>query len=191
MSASDNYPMGVSGADPYFNQPDFEEEEPLTDVERLAIAQAFYKAVAKLVETKNPDNLRGRIDAMYKKLYESTGAKSFDMKLFGGKVGTYSIAVTKPTESKSRTELKVDDEEAYARWAVANGCYQIDDDAALAHFELTGEMPEGCTLQTVHVPGNVGGKIKSTSLRIDEQAVFDAITPQLEEITYALLEGGM
>ena len=30
---------------------------------------AIYKAVAKLVETKNPDNLRGRIDAMYKKLY--------------------------------------------------------------------------------------------------------------------------
>lgn len=203
MRDNDNYPMGTWGGDPSapWNQnPDegyeesLEGDEPpvdeLTNIQKLAIAQAFYKSVAELVKTGDPYNLRGAVDGEYRKLYESTGAKSFDMKLGGKKVGTFSVVTTKGTRSVEHVELEVDDEDAFMAWALTNGYFKVDFDAADAHFRQTGEVPPGCHARKVHVPGTPGGAVRSTTLKVDRRAVLDAIGPRLEGVSHALLEGG-
>ena len=204
MRDNDNYPMGTWDGDPsapwnedpdagYYESLAVEEppdEDELDDVEKLAIAQAFYSSVGELVKTKDPDNLRGRVDARFRELYEQTGAKSFDVRLFGGKVGTFSVVTTKEARSVERVELEVDDEDAFMAWALTNGYFKVDFDAADAHFRQTGEVPPGCHARKVHVPGTPGGAVRSTTLKVDRRAVLDAIGPRLEGVSHALLEGG-
>lgn len=90
----------------------------MTDLEKLTIAQALYKAIAAAVSTKDPDSLRGRMDVAAIRGYEATGAKGFDLRLAGRKVGTYSVRVSKPVH---RTDLVVRDRAGFEGWCVANG----------------------------------------------------------------------
>ena len=198
----DNYPDTTWGGDPGapWNQPDPPEPEEyeleLNDVEKLAIAQAYYKSVAELVKTRDPYNLRGRVDAEMRRTYESlreslgTAPKSFDIELFGKKVGTYSITTTKPEPSKTTVELKVTNNDELLSWAVKNGYVVVDMDAVTDHFTAFGEVPPGCEPETIQIPEIEGGEIKSTALRINTEKVVNALGPQLETVTYKLLEGG-
>ena len=204
MGADDYYPAGTWGGDPRapWNQdPDegyeesLEGDEPpveeLTNIQKLAIAQAFYKSVAELVKTGDPYNLRGAVDGEYRKLYESTGAKSFDMKLGGKKVGTFSVVTTKPTESTKRVDVNVLDDELFKVWAIENDLISIDRKRVLSHVELTGEVPYGCELVEIVEPGDSGGEFKSTRIAVDPGAVAEAAGGLLEGISAALLlEGG-
>ena len=167
---------------------DFEFE--MTDTERLAIAQAFYSAVGEMVSTKKPGNLRDRVNEGYKSLYEQTGAKSFDVKLQGAKVGTFSLTVNKPTESETSTSLEVVDKVALRDWAAVNGFVTVDMEAVERHFAESGELPDGCAAIEVVRPGDPGGRVTRTALKVDAKAVMSALGPQLETVSYALLEGG-
>jgi len=163
----------------------------LTPVEKLAVAQAFYKRAAEAVSTKDPDSLRGQADEFYRGMYEQTGAKSFDVKLLGRKVGTYSVVTTKARDGGERVELKVTDVDAYMSWALLHGYFSVDEDAVREHFESSGEVPDGCEAVTVSVTGAPGGEFKGTKLVIDPQAVADALGPALTDAgTVLLMEGG-
>lgn len=170
--------------------------EKLTDVERLAIAQAVYKVAGKLVSTKDPDSLRSHIDGGYKELYDSTGAKSFNVMVRGKKVGTYSIKTSKPAPPESRLLFKVDDYETLARWFDCIEPEMLSDYAAVNLgsfaefvFKTTGELPDGCKLEEVRTFGS-RGQYCGGSLRIDEHAVADALGDVLPPRFVAMLEGG-
>ena len=90
----------------------------LTDMERLAIAQALFKAIGSVVSTKDPDSLRGRVDAQAIANYKSTGAKSFDLMLNGAKVGSFTVRLSKAVH---RVDFVAADREACLRWCVENG----------------------------------------------------------------------
>lgn len=90
----------------------------ITDMERLAIAQALFKAISSVVSTKDPDSLRGRVDARAIENYKSTGAKSFDLTLNGTKVGSFSVRLSRAVH---RVDFVVGDREACLRWCVENG----------------------------------------------------------------------
>ena len=87
-------------------------------MERLAIAQAIYKAIAAAISTKDPESLRGQVDASMLDNYRLTGGKTYDMLLRGRKVGTYSIRFSK---AEHKTCVAIVDEDAFARWAFDNG----------------------------------------------------------------------
>lgn len=165
----------------------------LSNVEKLAVAQAFLKSVGEMVETGNPDNLRGKVDAEMKRLYETStlAGSSFDVKLLGKKVGTYSLTISKPKESKERKELAVDDETCFTDWALEHGFFTIDMRACEAYMRETGEVPDGCKVETVYEAGEVGGEVKRTTLRIDTEKVARALGPQLEPVAQLLLDGGL
>ena len=91
-------------------------QRDFNDVERLAVAQTFFKLAGELVDTKNPDSLRSAVDRGYKELYERTGSKSFDVMLDGQQVGTYSIRFSKPKPEETRQVFEVNDYEKLARW---------------------------------------------------------------------------
>lgn len=163
------------------------------EVEKLAVAQAFMKAVGSMVETKNPDNLRGAVDAMMIDRYESDpmAPKSFDVKVLGQKVGSYSLTVSKPTESRIKTELEVTDNDEFLAWAFAHRYVKVDQRAVDLHFEATGEVPDGCEPVEVVVPGEAGGEVTRTTLKVEPELVMKALGGQLEAATRELLaEGG-
>lgn len=90
----------------------------LSEKDQLIIAQAFWKVIAKAVDTKDPDSLRSRVDAAMRQLYESTGGKTYDMMLNGMKVGSYGLRFSKEVHER---RLRIDDDLAFCRWAWRNG----------------------------------------------------------------------
>lgn len=163
-----------------------------TDIERLAIAQAFQKAVGEMVSTKNPDNLRGRVDAQMKEVYESSplAPKSFDVNVMGQKVGSYSLTVSKPREQTTETGLEITDIDLFSKWAMAEGCVKIDMDKVERLFAKTGIVPDGCTPLTVVTPADEGGKVTRATLKVDPEKVSKALGPNIGEAVRGMLEGG-
>lgn len=199
ISANSNYPMGVSGSSRYFDQPDPPEEDAfeLSPVEKLAIAQAFQKAVGELTKTGVATNLRGEVDAEMERRFERARAiglapKSFDVELLGRKVGTYSITTSEGKPSRVESRLVTTDAGAYLEWAYERGFVRIDDAAVTANFIATGEIPDGCDVEEVFVPAVDGGAITRTTLRIDQAKVANVLDEeQLAEASYMLLGGEM
>ena len=167
----------------------------MKDIEQLAISQALYNLVADQVSTKDPDNLRGRVSQKYVELYEETGAKSFDVKLGGEKVGTFSLTVSKPTDSVTKTDFFVTDEAKFRAWEDFNAAAL---DYATAHlqqiadwaFGMTGEIPEGCEVQQFEIAGMPGGEVTRTTLKVDTEKVVELVGNGLPEAARGLLEGG-
>lgn len=151
-------------------------------IAKLAVAQAVYKLSAEQVSTKEPGNLRSRVDEYYRGLFEATGAKSFEIRIGGEKVGTYSVKVTKP---KKQTVCDCYNPSAYRAWCEEHGFVKtvIDEDAAHAHFLETGEVPDGCNVSQVETPG---GQYAGGSVRVDIPAVNRALGG---EVSIALLGG--
>lgn len=163
--------------------------------EKLFVAQAFLNAVGSMCDTKDPDSLRGRVSEEYVRMYEETGAKTFDAKLDGEKVGTFSVKVSKPTDSRERDEFVVADPDKFRRWkdfrAVAyNFAVEHMQDVADWAFGMTGELPDGCEMRKVIVAGKPGGEVVGTTLRIDEGKVAEVMGAHLPEAAMLLLEGG-
>ena len=168
----------------------------LSRQERLFVAQAFYRAAGELVSTKDPCNLRGEADAFYRDLYEQTGAKSFDAKVNGMKVGTYSVKVTKAKPASTERRFKVSDPAALLPWVsdvdpaiAAEYVLQRAGDFAEWYAYQTGELPDGCNFIEIGTPA-MPEQYAGGSLRIDPQQVAEALGAQLLEAMQLLLEGG-
>ena len=167
----------------------------MNDIERLTLAQALYSELGKIVSTKDPESLRSQIDEQYRELYESTGSKSYDVKLNDNIVGTYSIRFTKPKESESRDVFEVRDYEALAKWfegidASILAKFVAHDLAQFAewYFAETGEKPEGCELVTVVTPA-VEKRYIGGALKVDSQSVLEAMNDALPYYVAGLLDG--
>lgn len=166
----------------------------LDDDGRLALAQTLYKMTGELVDTKNPDSLRAREDAKYKELYEQTGARSFDVRIGDEIVGTYSIRFSKPKDSESHKVLEVEDYYDLAAFVTELDAdlfrkYAETELAAFADWYLfeTGEVPDGCKLVEVVTPA-VGKEYIGGALKVNTQAVIDAMRGQLSQGIAGLLE---
>ena len=170
-------------------------DKKLNDIERLALAQALYKSSAALVSTKDPTSLRARVDRGFKELYDVTGSRTFDVKLRGQNVGTYSIKFSKPKPQEDRLVFKVSDYEQLARWFGS----MPDDEmrefvaqhlAAFAEWVCndTGELADGCELSSIRTFGGSGQYIGGT-LKIDNAAVAEAMRGELPQSGIMLIEG--
>lgn len=163
----------------------------LSNMEKLAIAQAFQTQVGKMTKTGVDYNLRGEVDAEMREMYESTGSKTFDVKLLGRKVGTYYLTISKPTESKTERKLAISDGQALFEWAMRHDFIEIDMKKVERHFQETGELPDGCEAYELMTLGDMGGEITRTTLKVDGGKVISALGPQLEPIAYSILDGGI
>lgn len=172
------------------------EEHQYSDVEKLAIMQAIYSEAASYVSTKDPHSLRCEVDRAYKELYEATGAKSFEVKINGNKVGTYSVKMSKPKPSEAKVTFEVESYEDLARWfqddCMAFAARYVSmhlKEFAEWYFADTGELPDGCVLRktvtTATNPQYLGG-----TLKIDNESVVSAVGNVLEAGIGNLLLGG-
>lgn len=167
--------------------------EENNDVEKLVIAQALYKSIGAQVDTKSSTNLRARVDNYYKNLQMRTGARTFDLKMNDVLVGTYTRRKVKEKREKHEQHLNVDNEVQLKKWlaGVTNEElreYALDTlhDFARYKYEHDGEIPYGCTVETIIIPGEPE---KYTGvLKVDPQLVGQALSSQLPESIRGLLE---
>ena len=151
-------------------------------IERAAVAQALYKAVAPYVKTGDRDNLRGQMHAEYMAEFEAThmSKATYDVNVAGSKVGTYSLSKQFYPEHDL---LRIDDPMAVLEWMCDNGLAFIDESDLQGHFEATGEQPPGTSLMHVRETTHV-----KSQLRIDVEKVKDALGDALPVAVNGLLE---
>lgn len=167
-----------------------------TDMERLIVAQAVYKVVADEVSTKDPDGLRGRMDAEARAAYERDGIKSRDALLLGEKVGTWSVKVSKAVEETREDHVVVEDARAMDEWLLGNALTMaayIQRDGVLEDFAnwvlgSTGEVPGGCSVTEVVHHGRPAG-FAGTTLKVDPARVAEVMQGQLPAAVAGLLGG--
>lgn len=168
----------------------------MTDQERLVVAQAVYKAVAAQVGTKDPGNLRGQADSELLRLYREMGVKSIDLRLGGEKVGTYSVVMGKAQPERHESSVRVTDPDRVMAWAADNpeeleGFMATEWDAfARWCLEEHGEVPDGCEVVERVTPARPAEPTGRTTLRVDGQAVAEAMGDRLPTAVAGLLSGG-
>ena len=93
------------------------------DIQRFAVAQSLYKALAEQVKTGEPDNLRGRVDDMLRADNREKGTDRYRLMVNGSEVGTLTLR-----QGRETTRLVVEDELAFVDWLFTGGIgylYQI------------------------------------------------------------------
>lgn len=164
----------------------------LSNVEKLAVCQAFQKVVGEHTKTGRSDNLRGMVDAEMRERYEADpmAGRSYDVKVQGCKVGTYSLTVSKPKPSRTEKSLEVLDDAEFLGWALREGYMMVDMDAVVEHFNSSGEVPAGCGVVETVIPGEIGGEVTRTTLKVEPFAVEAALGGMVGEVARGLLEDG-
>ena len=157
------------------------------NVERLAIAQAVFKAVSAAVSTKDPLSLRGRLDEELRDMYADVGVKSIDVKVAGQKVGTYSVKVAK---AKDEMRVRVTDHRAFEEWLFeGDGTGYLHrlvgecEDRLVRMMSEAGEVAPGCDAERHSVPDMITG----TTLTVRPDKVAEALDGQLTEAIAMLL----
>lgn len=160
------------------------------DAEKLAVWQALYQIAGKAVSTKSCDNLRASCSDGLRELYESTGAKSVDVRVNGEKVGTMSLRIAKAEE---RMELICQDEGAFIEWLCGDGRDYLTEATrdgmgrkVLGYARRDGVVPDGCQAVRDSIPETILG----TTLRVDPEKVWRAGGAQIGEYVRGALEGG-
>lgn len=157
---------------------------------QLAAAQALYHELGRMVRTGDPDNLRGRADA----LLADGVTDRIKLSINGRSVGTLSARWSKP-----RRYLRVDDREAFAEWCTGDGIAYTRQWIAggmrgsLADYCMTaivtdGVIPDGCELvdEPEHLDGTVirGCKLEDVADALGHdliQAGIFALTGEVDE----------
>lgn len=166
----------------------------MNDMERLAVAQAVYKAVAEQVSTRNPGGVRGRMDQRVLDMYEATGAKSFDVRVNGEKVGTYSVSVPKSKDPRPRTEVVVNDASQVVAWARDNpddtDAFVESHAAEFAEWQLdrSGTVVDGTDVW--NVAPDRSETVPRTVLKVDAPKVAEALRGLPPDTIIRLLEDG-
>lgn len=170
--------------------------EELSVVERLAFEQAVFKVVAENVSAKNPDSLRSYADEEIVGNYRATGAKSYDVRVNGEKVGTYSVRVSKGRPEQVENRLAVRDPYAFDRYVRESATdeameyiHLMQDNFAAFLLNTYGVVPDGCEMVEERTPAQPS-QVTGTTLRIDERRVFKAFGNELPTAMAGLLGGG-
>ena len=169
----------------------------LNHIERLAIEQAVYNSIGADLKTGRTDNLRGEVNGFYLDLYQSTGATSFDVRLGGQKVGTYSFPRVKGEPERTVQEFQVTDMQALRCWDddafheyVAKFFDQHLAELAIQYAQETGDLPDGVELVEVTTPATPDGIKPNGTLRVRPEKVAAAMGNALPATIAGLLEGG-
>lgn len=161
-------------------------------LERLAVAQALYQELGKVVATRprSGESLRSQADDALREAWERDGVSQIRPRVNGTPVGTFSVQLTKPEE---RVVLEVDDGRAFREWLFGPDGrdyleWLVDGHVVelLDRIKAEGEVPDGCSTRGVVVPARYRG----TRLVVDAEKVRRALGPSLPEVATALLEGG-
>lgn len=169
----------------------------LTDIQRLAVAEAMGKAIKDMTNPRGgahgAPTLRTECDDALRYDFEASGTDRRRISINGQEVGTLSARISKP---ESGTRVAMTDTGLFVRWlresdggydalwrlATASKTHQAVLDAATAD----GELPDGCRVEDYENPSAWLG----TTLRVDVKKVGAALGAELPSAVVGLLGGG-
>lgn len=169
----------------------------LTDIQRLAVAEAMGKAIKDMTNPRGgahgAPTLRTECDDALRADFEASGTDRRRIVINGQEVGTLSARLSKP---ESGTRVVMDDESAFVRWLMAGDGGEdaiwrlIHDpktrDAIIDACTADGELPDGCRVESYERPAQWLG----TTLRVDQKKVGTALGAELPSAVIGLLGGG-
>lgn len=153
----------------------------LTDLQKVAFAQAIVDALEdRLCGTgrDHPDSLRAKVDEDLRELYDAQGVDRQRVMFGGEQVAVLSATISKPREV---LELSIEDTSALVDWLQGTQegrgvIYALLNDtraratlikALQKHFDLQGELPDGCKVQLRQYPA----EWKHTRMKPDGDAM--------------------
>ena len=169
----------------------------MKESEQLAFCQALYSRLGSIVSTKDPNSLRSSVDEEYKALYESTGAKTFEVRIDDVKVGTYSVKVSKPRDAEIKQQFVCYAKDMLKEWLEHEPQPELErafveeniEKYAEFYFNQTGELPFGCDIEQSVIlaqPERYAGGM----LKVDPPSVLKAMGNRLGASVAGLLGGG-
>jgi len=163
------------------------------EVEWFLFLKMVRDAIGKELDTGNASNIRGQVDAVYRKLWEQTGGEKYSMRMRGNKVATYSV---KTTHEKHKTVYDLKDGDSFGDWLFSDDGKQAAQMWADEHaeqfvkwyVERTGDIPDGVEPRDVIVSneGDYNGGMVS---QFKPQQVLKALGDDLPTAIAGLLGG--
>lgn len=169
-------------------------QEMLTQLGEL---QSLYKWLWRALNTRNPDNLRGRCDAALRAEFEKTNGQtdSKSIRINGTKVGKLTAKVS---EKSVEEQFQITDWDKYEEWFMDGGEEVVaqalayvakhSQDFAEFYFKETGETPDGCHIVERETPAGIWMGTVLTGCNIEN--VSAALGSPLEANVVRMLEGG-
>lgn len=158
----------------------------MTDIQIFAVVYALKKHLDELLDPKDPNSIRGRLDASMAENYEMTGTSQYRAVFNGVELGKMSARISKPKTSRrvyvnypeqvvsSNEELlrdfALDNAEHLAAWLVEQGYAEI----------------EGCDVVLEEYPASYQG---TTVSGFKPETVAIAFGELLAPVVTALLDG--
>lgn len=169
----------------------------LTDIQRLAVAEAMDKAIKDATNPRGgahgAPTLRTECDDALRADFEASGTDRRRIVINGTEVGTLSARLSKP---ESGTRVVMDKDYDFIDWLLhSNGGEDaikrlVRDgktrDAIIAAATADGELPDGCHVEDYEKPSTWLG----TTLRVDPKKVGAALGAELPSAVMGLLGGG-
>ena len=169
----------------------------LTDIQRLAVAEAMGKAIKEMTNPRGgahgAPTLRTECDDALRRMYETEGVDRKRIVINGTEVGTLSARLSKP---ESGTRVVMDDRDALVEWLLHSDGGEdaikrlVSDpktrDAIIAAATADGELPDGCRVESYDKPQAWLG----TTLRVSVPKVGAALGAELPSAVMGLLGGG-
>ena len=169
----------------------------LTDLQRLAVAEAMGKAIKDMTNPRGgahgAPTLRTEADDALRADFEASGTDRRRIVINGVEVGTLSARFSKP---ESGTRVVVDKDFDFVDWLRhSDGGFDtllrlVRDpktrDAIIAAATADGELPDGCRVEDYERPAAWLG----TALRVDVKKVGAALGAELPSAVVGLLGGG-
>lgn len=169
----------------------------LTDIQRLAVAEAMGKAIKDMTNPRGgahgAPTLRTECDDALRKMYEEEGVDRKRIVINGQEVGTLSARLSKP---ESGTRVVMCNDFDLVNWLRdTDGGFDAllrlvrdpkTHDAIIASATEDGELPDGCRVERYDKPSAWLG----TTLRVDVKKVGAALGAELPSAVVGLLGGG-
>lgn len=169
----------------------------LTDIQRLAVAEAMGKAIKDMTNPRGgahgAPTLRTECDDALRADFEQDGTDRRRIVINGTEVGTLSARLSKP---ESGTRVVMSDTGAFVRWLrESDGGYDalwrlVDasktNQAVIDAATADGELPDGCRVESYDKPAAWLG----TTLRVSVPKVGAALGGELPSAVMGLLGGG-
>lgn len=168
----------------------------LSDLQRLAVAEAMGKAIRESTSTRGgahgAPTLRTECDDALREMYETEGVDRKRIVINGTEVGTLSARISKP---ESGTRVVLDRDFDLVDWLRhSDGGFDallrlVRDhktrDAVIAAATADGELPDGCRVEGYERPAQWLG----TTLRVSVPKVGQALGAELPGAVMGLLGG--
>lgn len=161
----------------------------MKDLEKLAIAQALYKAIGSVVSTKDKDSLRSKCDKYLQDLYADGVTDRLILKLNDTQVGSLTL---RKSRGEDKVTAQISDIELYLAW-IGEADYAIQakllsggEKEIAKYIKETGDVPDGVTPLIEHV---TKGEVVGTTIKdCKPEDVAQALGSGLTEAVVGLLE---